>query len=75
MIGSALWSVPATAQGGNTALTGQYRFTLRTIYDSPRDVDERVVHFSTEAFGLELKTAKYTGSTLVIEHIERPSPT
>lgn len=67
-----------------TGLTGKYDFVLSWLDDlDPDSVEKEGVisfsdpnplsHWNVEALGLTLKPAKLPSSTLVIDHIERPS--
>jgi len=55
-----------------TGLTGHYDFTLQLI-DEPSP-NEMVFNWPVDQLGLELKPGKEVESTLVVDHIERPTP-
>jgi uncharacterized protein (TIGR03435 family) len=57
-----------------TGLTGRYDFTLQTMDNPSRDIDEGATRFPLDELGLALKPGKYPGITLVIDHVEKPSP-
>jgi uncharacterized protein (TIGR03435 family) len=55
-----------------TGLTGHYDFTMRPMDTSSSDMDGELTRFPIDELGLELKPGKYSGITLVIDHIEKP---
>jgi uncharacterized protein (TIGR03435 family) len=57
-----------------TGLTGRYDFALQTMDNPSRDIDEGATRFPLDELGLALKPGKYPGITLVIDHVEKPSP-
>ncbi len=57
-----------------TGLTGRYSFTLQLIDEPSRDPEETVYNWPVDQLGLEVKPAKGPGVTLVIDHIEKPTP-
>jgi uncharacterized protein (TIGR03435 family) len=57
-----------------TGLTGRYDFTMQMIENPSHDREEEVFNWPVEPLGLELKPGKYHGFTLVIDHMDKPSP-
>lgn len=57
-----------------TGMTGRYDFTLEKLGDNPtHDRGHEFLSWPVSQLGLELKTGKYEGFKLVIDHIEKPS--
>ena len=56
-----------------TGLTGHYDFTVQQIDQPSREIEEMQYNWPVDPLGLELKPGKFTGLTLVIDHIERPT--
>lgn len=56
-----------------TGLTGRYDFTIQMADEPSRDPIDSIYNFPVTPLGLELRTGKYHGHKLVIDHIERPS--
>jgi uncharacterized protein (TIGR03435 family) len=54
-----------------TGLTGRYNFALQL--NTLSDDDSKEFRWPLGALGLELKPSKYLGTTIVIDHIEKPS--
>jgi uncharacterized protein (TIGR03435 family) len=69
------WSSERPVQD-QTGLTGEYDFVLqrRDEESMPETDPEPATPWAVEDLGLALKPAKASAVTLVIEHIERPSP-
>jgi len=57
-----------------TGLTGHYNFILQRIDEPSRDPEEMVYNWPVDQLGLEVKVGKSSGITLVIDHIEKPTP-
>jgi uncharacterized protein (TIGR03435 family) len=57
-----------------TGLTGRYNFTLQVIDNPSNNPEERMYNLPIDQLGLALKPGKAPGITLVIDHIERPTP-
>src|SRR5262249_11046078 len=55
-----------------TGLTGRYDFTFQQISE-PAGGDDAVYNFLIDHLGLKLRSGKESRTTLVIDHIERPS--
>jgi uncharacterized protein (TIGR03435 family) len=56
-----------------TGLTGRYNFTFQQPETPSSDLPAEATKFPINDFGLELKPGKYSGTTLIIDYIERPS--
>jgi uncharacterized protein (TIGR03435 family) len=56
-----------------TGLSGRYNFTFQQSEPTSSDVGE-AIKFPIAGFGLKLEPGKYHGNTLIIDHIEKPSP-
>ena len=57
-----------------TGLTGRYDFTLQSIDNPSKDIDEQVNNWPIDHLGLGLKPGKSPGIKLVIDHMEKPDP-
>lgn len=57
-----------------TGLTGRYDFAIQMIETPSREPEEEVYNWPIEPLGLELKPGKSQGFTLVIDHMEKPTP-
>jgi uncharacterized protein (TIGR03435 family) len=55
-----------------TGLTGRYDFKLRAR-DRSNDPENGVTPWLFESLGLQLKSGKDQGFSIVIDHIEKPS--
>jgi uncharacterized protein (TIGR03435 family) len=57
-----------------TGLTGPFDFTLEHIYD-PEEYDQlTTVQRTVRALGLKLERSRGLIETIVIDHVEKPSP-
>jgi uncharacterized protein (TIGR03435 family) len=57
-----------------TGLTGRYEFTIQVIDNPSYDPDEKQDNWPLDSLGLALRPGKGAGITLVIDHIEKPTP-
>jgi len=56
-----------------TGIAGRYNFTFQPPDRTSSDSIDEATQFPIDALGLELKPGKYSGITLVIDHVEKPS--
>jgi uncharacterized protein (TIGR03435 family) len=56
-----------------TGLTGHYDFAIQMIATPSRVLEDEIYNWPVEALGFQLKSGKYPGVKLVIDHIEKPS--
>jgi uncharacterized protein (TIGR03435 family) len=55
-----------------TGLTDRYDFILPYVQDSPRPPPDEYLNFPVASLGLELKPGRGPGTTLIVDHIEKP---
>jgi uncharacterized protein (TIGR03435 family) len=65
---------PAPPVRDQTGLTGRYDFAITMIDEPSRDPVEEIYNFPLGPLGLALKPGKYHAFSLIIEHMDKPSP-
>ncbi|GGH12595.1 TIGR03435 family protein [Silvibacterium dinghuense] len=65
---------PSRQVHDRTGLTGRYDFTMTSAGNNPtHDRDLEILLWPVKPLGLELKTGKYEGFKLVIDHMDKPT--